>query len=118
MISGISSKATAAPESFNADWMRSREKYQQAAREIQQKTDQVKEGLTLQLEETIRRVRDRSDVFHTQLSFNVQKSTHRVVIKVMDTETNQIIRQIPPEQMLRVSEEIQKIIGSFIDRLA
>jgi flagellar protein FlaG len=116
MINDISFKAR---EFFNnADWMRSREHYQQAVQQIQQKTDQVKEGLTLQLDESLQRVREKSDAFRTKLSFNVQKDTHRIVVRIMDTETDQVIRQIPPESMLRVSEEIRRVLGSRVDLLA
>jgi len=118
MISNISSKVPATPEFSNAVWTRSREKYQEAVRQIQQKTDQVKASLSNQLEMSIQRVRSKSDSSHTKLSFNVRKDTHRIVVTVMNSETNQVIRQIPPESMLRVSEEIQKVIGSLIDHRA
>ena len=118
MISNLSLQLSQSQDSFNADWMRSRERYQQAVQQIQQKTDQVKESLTRQVDASLQRIRDRSDLFHTKLSFNVEGATHRVVVRVLDTETDQVIRQFPPESMLRISEEIQKIIGTVVDRLA
>jgi len=117
MINDISLKNPASQDAFSADWFRSRARYQEAARQIQQKTDQVREGMNRQLDETMRRAGDDSNVFRTQLSFDVRQD-NRVVLRIVNTETNQVIRQIPSESMLRVSEEIQKIIGTFVDRKA
>ena len=42
-----------------------------------------------------------------QLQFSVDEESGKTVIKVIDTETEEIIRQIPPEIIL----EIQKRLG-------
>ena len=36
------------------------------------------------------------------LQFSVDDASGRMVIKVTDTETNEVIRQIPPEQVLAI----------------
>jgi len=43
------------------------------------------------------------------LEFSVDSETKRVVVKVMDTETGQLIRQIPSEETLTIS----RVIGEF-----
>ena len=40
------------------------------------------------------------------LSFSVAESTGRTIITVYDAETNEMIRQIPPEETLKLSELI------------
>jgi len=37
---------------------------------------------------------------HRSLEFSVDQASGRVVIRITDTETNQLIRQIPPEEVL------------------
>ena len=55
-------------------------------------------------------------VINTQLSFSVDKATGKMVIKVTDEQTKQVIRQIPPEDMLRISERITELLGVLFDK--
>ncbi|WP_369773819.1 flagellar protein FlaG [Thioalkalivibrio sp. ALE11] len=54
------------------------------------------------------------------LEFSVDDSTGRTVITVMDGESDEIIRQIPPEQMLALAEhfENERALGGtgFVDK--
>ncbi|WP_081622836.1 MULTISPECIES: flagellar protein FlaG [unclassified Thioalkalivibrio] len=54
------------------------------------------------------------------LEFSVDDSTGRTVITVMDGESDEIIRQIPPEQMLVLAEhfENERALGGtgFVDK--
>jgi flagellar protein FlaG len=54
----------------------------------------------------------------TRVSFSIDSDTKRTVIKVIDTATKEVVRQIPPEAMLRVSENITKLLGLMVDRAA
>ncbi len=54
-------------------------------------------------------------MFNTNLSFSVDKDTGKTVIKVIDTETKEIIRQIPPEDALRVAAHIKELVGILYD---
>ncbi|VAW58862.1 hypothetical protein MNBD_GAMMA08-1604 [hydrothermal vent metagenome] len=44
------------------------------------------------------------------LLFSVDKSSERIVVQVLNTETKEIVRQIPSEDVLRVSSNIQNLI--------
>ncbi len=44
-----------------------------------------------------------------QLSFSVDEDSGKTVIKVIDTETEEVIRQIPPEDIM----EMQKHLGEM-----
>ena len=57
------------------------------------------------------------------LSFSVDEASGRSVIKVVDQKTEQLIRQIPTEEVLRVAQDIKKLqeemgqsLGLLIDR--
>lgn len=39
----------------------------------------------------------------TNLQFNIDDKADQVVVKVMDVETEEVIRQIPPEEMLKLA---------------
>ena len=52
------------------------------------------------------------------LNFTVDKDTGITVVKVMDTETNQVIRQIPGDEILSVAKAIDTLQGLIIRQKA
>lgn len=55
---------------------------------------------------------------HTELSFSVDKETSKMVLKVINTKTHEVIRQIPAEDALRLSSRISKLLGTLVDQNA
>jgi flagellar protein FlaG len=56
------------------------------------------------------------------LSFSIDDASGRSVIKVVDFETNELIKQIPTEELLKVAQDIKRLqdemgqsIGLLID---
>lgn len=45
-----------------------------------------------------------------ELSFSIDEETNASVVKVIDKETNEVIRQIPSEEMLAISKSIDELI--------
>jgi len=52
-----------------------------------------------------------------RLSFDVHEETDRMVVRVIDLDTNEVIRQIPPEQVLASLVELRRFVGLLLDRL-
>ena len=52
------------------------------------------------------------------LNFSVDKDTGITVVKVMDTETNQLIRQIPGDEILSIAKAIDTLRGLIIRQKA
>ena len=50
----------------------------------------------------------------SQLQFSVDESTGESVIKVMDKATNEMIRQIPSEEMLQIAKALDRFQESFL----
>ncbi|HPQ69756.1 MAG TPA: flagellar protein FlaG [bacterium] len=46
---------------------------------------------------------------NVRLQFEVSSESRRVVIKVLDRESGEIIRQIPPEEMVHVSKVLSEL---------
>lgn len=51
-----------------------------------------------------------------RVHFKSNQETGRVAISVINAETDEIIREIPSEEVLRISEKIKKNIGLIFDR--
>ena len=44
--------------------------------------------------------------FRSELTFSLDRTTKRPVMKLVDKETHEVIRQIPPEYVLRLAEDL------------
>ncbi len=51
----------------------------------------------------------------TMLEVNVHEKTQAIMIKVLNKETKEIIREIPPEQTLEIVAKMMELAGLIID---
>jgi flagellar protein FlaG len=59
-----------------------------------------------QVESAVRKISDFVQNFQRDLQFSVDKASGKTVINVVDSETKQVIRQIPSEESLRISSQM------------
>ena len=52
------------------------------------------------------------------LCFSVHEATDRTIVKVIDKETEKLIRQIPPEEFLNLADKMDEMIGILFDKNA
>ncbi|MFQ6334466.1 flagellar protein FlaG [Methylophilus sp. 3sh_L] len=48
------------------------------------------------------------------IQFSIDDDTDRIVVKVVDTETQKVLRQIPNEEVLAISKTLDKLRGLVI----
>ena len=53
--------------------------------------------------------------FNTRLAFSVDESTGKRIIKVVDMETEEVVRQIPLKETLRLMGKMREVIGTLLD---
>ena len=71
-----------------------------------------------QVESAIKSVREYIEPFNSKLEFSINDDTDQVVIKVIDKDTKEVIRQIPSEEMLAIAKALDSIKGLFIKQNA
>lgn len=52
-----------------------------------------------------------------KLQFNVNKELGSVVVKIVDSNTNQVLKEIPSEDMQKLKLRIRKAIGNLFDEI-
>lgn len=52
------------------------------------------------------------------LRFSIHEDTQRVMVKVVDVATQEVIKEIPPEDVLNTAARIREMIGLLIDEQA
>lgn len=46
------------------------------------------------------------------LEFSVDKDTNEMILKIIDSTTNEVVRQLPPELTLKIAKYVANIMGS------
>ena len=60
-------------------------------------------------------VKQASPLHHTQLSFKYHEDTNRISITVTDRDTDEVIREIPPEKTLDMLAKAWEMAGLLVD---
>ena len=105
--SGNGQAAAVLPDTPNAVTAAGQAQSQQQAANSQQQ--QASPDLAKQLQDSVKQLNNTASLYNSNLQFSVDKDTGTTVVKVVDTETKQVIRQIPSEEALRIA----KAIGDF-----
>jgi len=67
------------------------------------------------LQEAVEKMNELMQGGNRSLNFSVDDSTEKVVVKVMDTDTKEIVRQIPSEETLKFAEHLEGMLGLLFD---
>ena len=73
------------------------------------------ERLTKQLRDTAERINAYLRETDTHLEFDVGNLTGRTIVRVINTETGEIIRQIPPEGLVQFAERATQLRGLLFE---
>ena len=68
-----------------------------------------------QLEEAVASVNEFVQSFSRSLQFNIDDNSGDTVVRVVDQETNDVVRQIPSEEILAISQRIQDLNEQLSD---
>ncbi len=61
------------------------------------------------LDEAVQQISDHVQNLRRELQFNVDEVTGRTVVKVIDSSTDEVIRQIPAEEVLQLAERLKSM---------
>ncbi len=107
----------------------------QAIQQIDTKSNVISEGIAKQSQEQIAQgalVREQNKklrqvatdlnqmmgMTNTKLSFSVDRASNKMVVRVVDSETQEVIRQIPSEDAIKVAQHIHGLMGILYDASA
>lgn len=70
------------------------------------------------IEQAVKNVNDFVKPINNTLSFNLDQDTGQTVIKVVDLSTQEVIRQIPSEEMLAIAKALDTMKGLLVQQKA
>jgi flagellar protein FlaG len=53
--------------------------------------------------------------FNKKLRFEVDHQSHEVIVKVIDPLTDKVVKVLPPEELRRLHNQIEEMIGLLFD---
>jgi flagellar protein FlaG len=71
-----------------------------------------------QLNAAVKSVREFVGTINNNLEFSINDDTQQVVVKIIDSSTKEVIRQIPSEEMVAMAKALDSIKGLFIKQTA
>ena len=71
-----------------------------------------------QVEQAVQQIQSYLNDSQRQLQFQVDSGSGRTIVRVVNTETQELIRQVPSEEMLTLARAIQTSGGNVISQLA
>jgi len=69
-----------------------------------------------EIEKTLVKVNELAKSLSRKLSFSYDDRIEKIIVKVMEGDTEKVIRQIPPEEMIRLSLRMDEIMGMLINQ--
>ena len=74
------------------------------------------DNLEKQIQKAIEQLTKNLSYLNTHLSITLDKKADSLVIKIIDNKTNQVIKEIPPEYMIRIAEAINNLVGIVVNK--
>jgi flagellar protein FlaG len=66
--------------------------------------------------QTIEKANKRYEAYDKILQFSVHEETRQIVIKIINTKTDEIIAEIPPEKILDMIAQLWEMAGLLVDK--
>ncbi|MNL45176.1 flagellar protein FlaG [compost metagenome] len=83
-----------------------------------QSPDEAKAAGSRLLPEAVKQLEQIVQAFDRNLKFRIHEDTQSVMVQVLNTETKEVIREFPSEQILDMVSMFQKqLAGLFVDKL-
>ena len=82
-----------------------------AAAEDEAQTQPTRE----QVEELTKVLNDNADLSKIALQFRVDEDVDRIVVSVFDRNTETLIRQVPPEEVISFVKSLNQMVGLLFD---
>lgn len=76
---------------------------------------QLTDNREITINELVEPVQRINDAMRTRgLEFELSEATSRIITRVIDRESGEVIREIPAEEVLKISERLEELQGQII----
>lgn len=68
------------------------------------------------LGKAVEKMNKAAELFDQRITFRVHDQTQRLVVQIVDDSTGEVIKQIPPKELLDLEAKISEMIGVILDK--
>jgi flagellar protein FlaG len=93
-------------------------KAEKAAKEEEKvvNNEDLKKQENIDIREAMERVAGTAMLFNRKIKLEVESDLNMVIVKIIDSETKEVIRQVPPEELVALSKNAKDLKGLLIDK--
>jgi len=59
-----------------------------------------------------------NDLYEGDMKIEINKEAHMKVVKIIDSQSGEVMREIPPKEMVELAKNINELIGMLFDKMA
>jgi len=71
-----------------------------------------------QVQKSLKEMNAQLDSMDYSIRFSIDDKSKDLVVKIVNKDTNEVIRQIPPAEVLRLRERLKEIVGIILEDTA
>ncbi|ACX51422.1 flagellar protein FlaG protein [Ammonifex degensii KC4] len=75
----------------------------------------LEEGDRRALEDVVHRLNFMLEVTYYDLRFRIHEATHDIIVQVVNRETGEVVREIPPKRILDMVAEMMRLVGILFE---
>ncbi len=73
------------------------------------------QSVNMDVEGVIKNLNNITKSFNEKVQFSFHEKTNRIIIKVINSDTNEVVREIPAKYSMKLLEHFQEYLGLFVD---
>jgi flagellar protein FlaG len=77
-----------------------------------------REEIEREVQQALKELKDVNLSFNHKLKYSIDHKQHAVIVKVIDPDTDEVIKELPPVSFQRFHNRLQEFIGLLVDEEA
>lgn len=69
-------------------------------------------------EELLKQIKSLTEDGMYSVRFEKDSNSNQMIVKIVDSETNETVRQIPPEELMNLSKRLNELTGNIVNKAA
>ena len=115
-VTGLEVQSQAPAAAAKAQQVDAKKDRSSGSESVGNKSDNIKGVASLEeIESAVNELNDRVAKQELSVAFGVDEKSGRIVVKISDNKTGELIRQVPSEETLQFAQNVKKGIGVLVD---
>ena len=78
----------------------------------------INAGSREELENAVNKMNKTVEIFNREIKFSIHEKTHRIMVRVINKDTEEVISEMPPQLILDMVAQFREMVGMLVDKKA